>query len=342
MIFRSSLRLGFLLGACTAAFPVAVVSSTLSEQPNNPKPVATVYTLDAPPTEIADALRDLANPDAEKRKAAGAALAGLEDAEPYLRHYRTTKEGKANGTAGDALDALEVARAKRNVKRVPEWAKAGRYDVLVDVSLHLTTTEQSDEVGQAFFDFAEAIRPISPKLGGPKASHHLADSMKLFTARRELRRFHEKAGVLDTDWITHGFVRAQSCEVSTHTRFNWLVLTRNELKGMNERGNQWENCYIFHNSDVTFDNCVWSLAVCDGDVEFVKSVDGHFSTIIAHGSIRSKTGLKFDASCFFAQGDIVAKGSSTHRGLLLASGKIDVPKTLNSKDSKERVEKEGG
>jgi membrane-associated protease RseP (regulator of RpoE activity) len=68
-------------------------------------------------------------------------------------------------------------------------------------------------------------------------------------------------------------------------------------------------------------------------------VDGHFSTIIANGSIRSKTGLKFDGSCFFAQSDIVAKGSSTHNGILLAGGKIDVPKTRNSKESKERVEK---
>jgi hypothetical protein len=341
MFRHNSLRFGLLVGACVAvALSVGVGSDGRAGQPGEPKPTVTVYSLDAPPKEIAEALRALSSPNVEKRRVAADTLARLEGAEPYLRHY-WAKEDRSDGFAGEALDAIEVARAKRNMKRVPGWAKAGRYDLLVDLSLHLTTTEQADEVAQVLFDFAKAIRPIAPKLGGPEASYRLAHSMKHLTMHSHFLRFHEKARSVETDRVFATFVRAQSCAASCRVRQNWLILTRNELKGTAPISNQWEDCYIFHNSDVTFDNCVWSLAVCDGDVEFVNSVDGHSSTIIANGSVRSKTGLRFDGSCFFARGDIVAEGSSTQRGLLLAGGKIDVPRTRMSKDSKERVEKAG-
>lgn len=342
MTHRSNRTSLCVLTACVGALFAVVGSAGVPDKPSD-TPSVTIYTLDTPPTkELADALRDLLGVDECKRKAAATALATLDDAEPFLRHYRSTKEGKADVLAGEVLNTLSERRAKRNLERVPGWAKEGRYDLLVDASLHLTTTEQADKVGQSFFDFAEAIRPIPPKIDGPKGPHYLDGAMKVFAMKQGLRRFHQQSGVVETDWISHGFVRAKSCEASARTRFNWLILTQDQLKGTNPRSNQWENCYIFHNSDITLDSCVWSLVVCDGDVEFVNSVDGHASTIIANGSIRSKGHLKFDGSSFFAKGDITApKGSNAGIGLLLAGGKIDVPRLGNSKESKERVEKAG-
>src|SRR5262245_22486476 len=122
---------GLFLCAAVAAAPPA-------DPPREPAPPVMVFDLDAQPKEIADALRDLKNPDADRRKAAAAALAKLAEAEPYLRHYRATEQGKADGFAGDALDALERGRAERIMKRAASWAKAGRLDLLVDASLLLT------------------------------------------------------------------------------------------------------------------------------------------------------------------------------------------------------------
>ena len=283
------------VAACAAvALAVSIGSATPFALPGGDPPTATTFSLDAPPKAVADALRDLTGADAKARRAATAALAELADAEPYLRHYCGTKAGKADDAAGEALAAIEQARAKRNMKRVPEWAKAGRYDLLVDVSLHLTETDQADEVGQAFFDFADAIRPISAKLGGTDSKHFLDHAMKFFVENRMLRRFHEKSGTLDTDWNAWGFVRAQSCSASAMTRHNWLVLTRSELKGTAKRANQWEDCYIFHNSDMELDDCMTSLVVCDGNVEVVGTGSILSSVIIANSSISRKSGIGSD------------------------------------------------
>jgi hypothetical protein len=298
----------------------------------------TVLPLDKPPQSIAVLLDDLKGADAVRRKAAADTLARHAEAEPYLRHYRATPRGKLDDLAGAALDALDAARARRIVKRAAEWAKAGRYDLLVDLSLHLPETDQADAVGKLFFDFAERIRPVPEKLGGPEAKHFLDHSMERFSKNAMLRQFHDPRGTVETDIITHGFVRAQSCAASARIRNNWLVLTRQELKGTAQISNQWENCYIFHNGDVTFDSCVWSLVVCDGHIEFTGSADGRSSTILTRGSIRSNGGLKFDTASFYARGDIVTeKESNTRAGLLLAAGKIDVARAPNVVDNKQRV-----
>jgi hypothetical protein len=303
-------------------------------QPEGGAPASAVtYSIDAPPRSIADALNDFSSADEKKRKAAVAALAELEGAEPYVRNYCSTNRGEAGRLAEEVLDALEVGRAKRNVKWAGEWAKQGRYDLLVDISLHLTEAEQVEKVGQAFFDFAEAMRPISPELGGPEANQALTGSMKLFVEKRETRWFHQKSGVLNTDWQSWGFVRARSCEVSARVRHNWLVLTREDLKGTHLPHNEWEDCYIFHNSDLEFVDLAWSLAVCDGDVEFAGSVRS--STVIASGSIRKKGGIGSDSSCLFAGGDIYA-GSSEHKGLYLAGGSIIDARTGKAREGIER------
>lgn len=330
-VFRThTVQLAYAVGAIL----VSVVAARPGDQPDPISPVA-LYALDAPPKPVADALRDLTGADAKTRRAASAALAELTDAEPYLRHYCGTKEGKADDAAGEALDALEKSRAKRNMKRVSEWAKAGRYDLLVDVSLHLTETDQADEVGQAFFDFAKHIEPIPAKLGGPEAKPFNGFSMKLFAENQMTRRFHEKTGVPKTDWIGYGFVRAQSCLASARTRFNWLVLTRDRLKGTDIPGNMWENCYIFHNSDLELDDLMTSFVVCDGDVDIVSGFLGS-SVVIASGSIRKKNGIGSDSSSFFAGGDFMASERVKHQGLYLAGGSIIDAKTGKSRTGIER------
>jgi hypothetical protein len=319
---RCRLR-GLFLLVVFAAGPLAV--GTSDERPGKGQagkvstaPIA-VRAIDSPPAAIATALDELKSADDKANAKGAASLIKLEDAEPYVRFYSYTPQGKADALADQVLDALDAGRAERNVKRATEWAKQGRYDLLVDVSLHLTATEQVEKVGQAFFDFAETMRPVAPILGGPEANQALTGSMKLFVENRETREFHQKAGVLKTDWQTWGFVRARSCEVSARQRFNWLVLTRDELRGTHLPHNEWENCYIFHNSDLQLVDLSWSLLVCDGDVEFTGSVRA--STVVIGGSIRRKGGIRSDSSCLFAAGNIEA-GSTTHKGLYLAGGDI--------------------
>lgn len=296
----------------------------------------------APPAELADALRDLAGSDTEKRRAAATELGRLAEAEPFLRQYDGGRLGRENPPAARAVGALHAERGRRNMERVPEWAKAGRYDLLVDVALHLPEPGHADEVGRLLFDFAEAIRPIPSKFGGPEGKHRLVSRMDQFLKEEKLQRFHRPDDVLKTDRSGHAYVRARACEASSRKRFYWFALTREKLAGTAELSNQWENCYLFHNGDITFEDIDCSLAVCDGDVTFSgTAIGGSWSTIIARGSIRSEAGLRFDSSTYYAGGDITAKGSDARVGLLLAGGKIDVPPRLGAEESKLRVEKAG-
>lgn len=336
MTHRHALRPALLLAVCAfAALPAVDVPSGRAE----PRPLeAQVKPIDAPPQVVADALAALRGADEAKRKKAVATLSALEDAEPYVRHYSYTNQGQADSLADELLDAYDAARAKRNVERAAEWAKQGRYDFLVDVCLHLPETEQVNQVGQAFFDLVKQIGPTQKEYA-VQPQPRLGYSMKDFAKKREVREFHKKTGVLTTDWKWYGFVRAQSCEVSSKLRQNWLILTRDKLVGTYPTGNLWEDCYIFHNSDVTFDSCTYSLVVCDGDVEFVHTFDGANSTIITNGNIRSQGGLGCSGAFYFAQGDIVAKSSNSAGAVLMAGGKITAPDRFDGKVGKPRVEK---
>ncbi|MBP3960533.1 PDZ domain-containing protein [Gemmata sp. G18] len=311
------------------------VPAPLPGVPQDSKAPRTAVTLEAPPRELAGALAELKGADAQKRLEASRALAQLPDAEPYIRHYRTTDAGKDNTRASESLALIDAERAKRNMKRVPQWAKAGRYDLLVDTAIHLPEPDDANTLAKLLMDFAEAIRPVPQKLGGPEAKHFL-DHIEV----ERLRQFHEPRGKVTTDHIGHAYVRAQSCDATNQTRFYWLTLTRDELKGTT-RNSLWENCYLFHNGDLTLDSCTWSLVVCDGNIDFVNAVDGGYSTIIARESIRSQKGLGCTSSTFYAQGDIVAKGTNSHNGLLLAGGKVDVPIAKVNGGNKQTIEKGG-
>ena len=304
-----------------AGMVAAVLLGQLLSADRAEPPSAAEYSLDTPPMAVAGLLGDLTGTNVAKRKAAGEELAKLAEAEPYLRTYRATKAGMSDGFAGDALEALEEDRAKRNLKRVPGWAKEGRYDLLVDVSLHLTTTEQANEVGQPFFDFADATSSTAAKLGGPNKIN-LLGSMAAFSRQPNLFHIHEKSRPAEVQLASSGYVRAQSCEASASTRFKWLVLTRNHLKGTHPRNNQWEDCYLFHNSDLALDDCMTSLVVCDGDVELVASGFSAGSVLIANGSIRSKVGIVSSNSLFFAHGDIALKAFRPSDGVQMAGGRL--------------------
>ncbi|MBY0455958.1 MAG: PDZ domain-containing protein [Gemmataceae bacterium] len=298
-----------------------------------------IYTLDRPPTEVADALRDLLADDIGKRRAAGRALARLPSAEPYLRHFRTTAAGKGDGFAGDALDELARRRGEQVVERAPQWGKDGRFDLLVDASLHLTA-DQADKVAEQFFAIGKAVRPVPEKMGGPKCKYGLgADHAGVLLKRRELFRLHAPDHPVETDMATWGFVRARACETTAPKLFRWLFVTRDSLRGAHAEQNEWENCYVFHNGKLVLDDINWSLVVCDGDVECVNQAHLNGCVVIARGSIRCQPDLRFPQSNLYAQGDIIAKGSHTSDGLLFAGGKIDVP--AFGKGAKERVEKAG-
>jgi hypothetical protein len=224
--------------------------------------------------------------------------------------------------------------------RIKEWAKEGRYDFVVDAGLHLYDPKDVNQLCDLLFDFANKSRGIAEKYGGPAARYNLAKNMKGWDGQQSVKRFHSPHGDIDTDWLSHALVRGQSLRVTCRNCQDWLILTREELKGIG-RSSQFELCYIFHNGDVSFDNLMSALVVCDGDIEVINSVDLTMSTVIARGSIQSQKGLKFHTSTLFAQGDITAKGSDTSVGLLVAGGKVNVPRTRNSVDSAQRIEKAG-
>ncbi len=318
------------------AFATVAIAPASSTPADGSSP--SVFTLDAPPAEVAGALRDLRSDDVARRKAAAAALAKLLEAEPYLRHYRATEPGKSDGFAGDALDELVLRRGARIVKRAPEWGKEGRFDLLVDGSMHLDS-KQADAVAEQFFVIGNAIRPVPQQLGGPKSGYALAEGMAYLTNNRNLYRLHEPTKPVETAMASQGFVRARACETSSSKLYRWLFVTRDSLRGVHEKHNEMENCYVFHNGDLSLDDINWSLVVCDGDVEFVNHKFVKQCVVIARGSIRSERGLLLSSSALYAQGDIVTKGLGNADALLYAGGKVDVPELKST--PRKRVEKSG-
>lgn len=301
----------------------------------------TVVSLDSPPREVADALRDLDGTDFDKRKDAEAVLARLAEAEPFLSRYCETPAGKMNVAARRALESLHDARTRRNAKRFPDWAKAGRYDFMVDAGIHLTDEGQADALGNLLLAFGRDIYPIPEKLGGPKCRHPHARDLKQFITTAG-QRLHKPGGVVATKEVASVYVRAQGLEAASRVRFNYLVLTRDRLAGPGD-GVQWENCCLFHNGDVTLDGLDYSLLVCDGDITFAgDSLWGNGAVIIARGSIRSEKLLMFEGSTFYAGGDIAAEKAGAMEGLLLAGGKVDLPAPRRADGGKARVVMKGG
>jgi hypothetical protein len=302
------------------------------------------WSLDGPQPEFAADLKVLAGNDERLRKDAAKALAKQPDAEPYLRHYCSTRAGRYDDLAAGTLAALMEARGERLAARAAEWAKQGRYDLVIDAALQFSSDERADATAQLLFAFAETIRPAVKKLGGPQTYLRLGTSMKAYKEdvlrdyKRPLLRFHELYGLVEVEAMSPPFVRARSCETAQTLRYRWLVLTRDELKGVSKRGNQWEDCYIFHNGDLALDDCMMSLVVCDGDVTFVRGgCDG--TVVIAGGSIKGE--IEFGVSTLSARGDIVApKAAGTSSGLVLAGGKIDLA-PVDKKVGLQRMEKAG-
>src|SRR4051812_23694550 len=97
------LRIFLLLGACAAALPAV---GTPDDRPAKGGGQTSVHVkpVDAPPEQFAAALADLMGADAGKRQKAAAALATLEDAEPYVRHYSYTARGRADPGVEELLD----------------------------------------------------------------------------------------------------------------------------------------------------------------------------------------------------------------------------------------------
>jgi hypothetical protein len=320
-----------LVGACAAALSAVSAPDDRPVKGSDAKTSVSVRPVDAPPEQFAAALADLMGTDAGKRKKAASALAALRDAEPYVRHYASTDRGKSNAFAAEVMDEFEIRRAERNVDRAAGWAKEGRYDLLVDVCLH-SDTDQLKTVGRAFFDFFARVNSLPKEVRGKGFAPQLGFTIKSLDRQQDVRLFHEKAGVLKTDYYFPALVRARACEPSARTRFYWLVLTREHLKGTDIPGNQWENCCIFHNSDLKLDDLMTSLVVCDGDVEAVTEWFTSSSLIIANGTIRGKggvggRGVGGTGSTYFAGGDIVASSNLKHDNLFLAGGSIIDVKT---------------
>ena len=69
------------------------------------------------------------------------------------------------------------------------------------------------DLGRLLFDFAEAIRPIPAKFGGPEGKHRLVSRMDQFLKEEKVRRFYQTDDVLKTDWSGHAYVRARACEL---------------------------------------------------------------------------------------------------------------------------------
>ncbi len=119
------------------------------------------------------------------------------------------------------------------------------------------------------------------KHNGPAGNtlRRLPPSVKAFkedvvrTHRRPVERFHDPFGAVEAaspeESPVPAFVRARSCVTPQLLKYRWVVLTRDELKGTNKRGDLWEDCYIFHNGDLALDDFMTSMVVCDGDVTFL-------------------------------------------------------------------------
>lgn len=326
MYRRTYLEPLVLLGACSLALPKVAIPDDRSIRASGTDAPVTIRAVDTPPAQIAAALNSLKGTNPSERTKAATDLARLEGAEPYVRHYSYSQRGRTDSLAGGVLDAFDVERAKRNVDRAPEWAKAGRYDLLVDVCLHLNTTDQLKQVGQAFFDFYERIDSVPAEIRGQAFAPYLGYTMKTIDQKREVRHFHQKTGTVKTDWVGHGLVRAQSCEATARVRFYWLVLTRERLKGADLPGDQWENCCIFHNSDLELSDLMTSLVVCDGDVHAASNFCTS-SLVIASGSINRKDGITGSNSVYVAGGNIVARSNVKHSNRFFAGGDIIDVKT---------------
>jgi hypothetical protein len=309
------------------AFSFAVLVS-LAPARSADEPVA----LDAPPAIRAE-LRALSDaPTRGERATAARALSERAVAEPYLRAFCETPAGKLEDYGSDALGVLQAARAKRNAERFEQWAKEGRYDLMVDASLDLVEVNDITSFGNLLLKFGNGARAVPKQFGSAEGSHYLFSEMKQF-GRVNTHKDLASRGSIKTDHAGTAFVRAQSCEVTKGNRHSWLVVTRNDLKATEPL---WENSYIFHNNDLVLHYFDWSLLVCDGDVTFNGSgLNCNASTIVAYGSVRSPGILGLSRGSVYAGGDIVAPKGVPPKSLLLAAGKIDV------KEGPERVIKAG-
>ncbi len=303
----------------------------------------TPFALGEAPPAVRAALRALRDAPARGERAAAARkLSEITEAEPYLRAFCATPAGKLEDAGSDALAVLQAARAKRNAKRLDAWAKEGRFDLMVDAGLDLSDTDDIYAFGDHLLKLGKDARDVPKKFGAPEGYHRLVDRTKhLIGFGGDFVNLADPVSI-KSDHVGPAFVRTRSCEATGRIRLHWLVATRDELKGTNPP-NHWENCFLFHNNDLQLEDITGSFVVCDGDVEFLQSVGGAFTTIIARGSIRAKGGITFTHGTYFAHGDITAKHTDTMRGLLMACGKIDVPLHQRAKDKKapERVIKAG-
>jgi hypothetical protein len=250
-----------------------------------------VYTAD-PPDAISQTLAQLKK--GNDREKSVAALAGRDDAAPYLRAElsRTTDPLDRRGLVS-AIEAIEARAYARNVKRAESWVKGRQFDLYAEFA---SSCRKSDAAALAELAiagqkdiFAEASKLLGKELGFPGGVGAFA-----FPTLKNIPYDHyaDESLTLSNSLGIASVIQAVDCGLKMRSRDNVVMTVRDAVNDMAEiKGGDWSGCLVFVNNStvpVTIGQGRYLLVVCDGDVEFTAFPRLYDCVIVSNGTIQGR------------------------------------------------------